>query len=300
MSRPVAQSEPWTVGRLLNATRDFLASKGLEHPQLCAQLLLAHVLDCQRLDLYLRFDRQPDARQIDALRDLVRRSARHEPIAYLIGRKEFFGLDFRVTPDVLIPRPETETLVQAVLDLARTAGTPFQTILDLCTGCGCVAVALAVHLPACRLVATDVCKRTLKVADENLRRHALRDRIVLRQGDLFDALSGDQTGFDAIVANPPYVRSGDLAGLSPSVRNYEPSLALDGGPDGLKVIRRIVNEGMRRLRPGGWVALEVGYDQGPAVRGMLQAAGFVGVRSVRDGAGYERVVAGSRPQADAR
>lgn len=290
----VTQSEAWTVGRLLKWIRDFLSGKGLDQPQLCAQLLLAHVLGCRRLDLYLQFDRVPVEDQLVVLRDLVRRSGRNEPIAYLIGRKEFFSLEFAVTPDVLIPRPETETLVQAVLDIARGSGRAPELILDLCTGSGCVAIALAVQLSGSTVVATDISERALRVAEANVARHGLTERVGLRQGDLYDALAGGVTVFDVITANPPYIKTGDLAGLPPPVAEHEPHLALDGGSDGLELIRRIVMGAMDRLKPGGRLAIEVGHDQGAAVRELFVAAGFDDVRSVSDGLGHDRVVIGSR------
>ncbi len=295
MSGSVAETQPWTIGRLLQVTKDFLAAKGLEQPQLCAQLLISHVLSCRRLDLYLQIDRVLAEDQLSTLRDLVRRSGQHEPIAYLVGHKEFFSLDFVVTPDVLIPRPETETLVQAALDLSRGKTPPVGRILDLCTGTGCVAVAMATHLPDSQLVATDASDGALRVAEENLRRHKLLDRVSLRQGDLFDALGPQETEFDLIVSNPPYIPTGQIDTLSTTVAGYEPRTALDGGADGLALVRRIIAGAADRLRPAGTLAIEVGYDQGKIVRELLVAAGYVEARAVRDGLGHERVIMGVRP-----
>jgi len=294
MSGPATQSEEWTVGRLLNWTRDYLRDKGLDQPQLCAQLLLAHALDCRRLDLYLRFGVTPDAAQRDAFRDLVRRAAGGEPIAYLTGRKEFFSLEFEVTPDVLIPRPETETLVEAVIAAARTIDRPIRSILELCTGCGCVAVSLAAQLPDLHVVATDVSSGALAVARQNIARHGLTDRVTPCQGDSFAGLDSQTGRFDMIVANPPYIRTADLQALSAGPVGCEPRVALDGGEDGLDVIRRIVAGAPDHLAEAGWLFLEVGYDQADAVRSLYQEAGLCDVRSTRDGLGHERVIAGRR------
>lgn len=294
MSGQATQSEEWTVGRLLNWTRDYLRDKGLDQPQLCAQLLLAHALDCRRLDLYLRFGATPDPAQLEAFRDVVRRAARGEPIAYLTGRKEFFSLEFQVTPDVLIPRPETETLVETVIATARTVDRPIHSILELCTGSGCVATSLAAQLPDLHLTATDVSSAALAVARENIARHGLADRVTLRQGDLFAGLDDQAGRFAIIVANPPYIRTADLQALSAGPVGAEPQVALDGGEDGLDVIRRIVAGAPDHLAEAGWLFLEVGYDQADAVRALYQEVGLCDVRSTRDGLGHERAIAGRR------
>lgn len=292
MSDPATQSEPWTVGRLLAWTKDHFEHHGLDQAQLCAQLLLAHALGCERLDLFLRFDSAPDDDQLAAFRELVRRGASGVPVAYLIGQKEFFSLRFRVTPDVLVPRPETETLVEAALEVARGADRPIESILEPCTGSGCVAVALASQLLDVRITATDASAAALGVAGENVAAHGLSDRIALLGGDLFAGLTDGAAGFDMVVGNPPYVRTADLSGPSEAVARHEPRCALDGGPDGLDVTRRILSEAPARLRAGGWLLLEVGYDQGEAVRGLYEGAGLTEVRGFRDGLGHERVIAG--------
>jgi release factor glutamine methyltransferase len=173
-------------------------------------------------------------------------------------------------------------------------------VLDLCTGCGCIAAALVTHLPDGKAVATDASVEALKVARENIRRLGLADRIVLRQGDLFEALAPEETGFDAIVSNPPYIRSEEVPSLSPAVTGYEPRAALDGGPDGLDHIRRIVAGAGNRLRPGGHLGIEVAYNQASVVCDLFEAAGLADVRAVPDGLGHQRVVVGSRPRANAR
>lgn len=271
-----------------------MREKGIDQPQLCAQLLLAHVLECKRLDLYLRIEAIPEQSQLDIFRDLVRRGADGEPIAYLIGRKEFFSLDFAVTADVLIPRPETETLVEAVLDTARSMDGPIRRVLDLCTGCGCVAAVVVSQLPEVDVVATDTSVEALKVAEGNIAKHGLDERVRFHHGDLFDALPDGEKPFDFVMANPPYIKTADLSTLSAEVAKHEPRTALDGGDDGLDVIRRIVDEAPERLADGGWLAMEIGYDQALAVRALYAGAGLHDVRSTRDGLGHERVISGRK------
>lgn len=279
---------------MLNWTRDFLRDKRIEQPQLCAQLLLAHALGCERLELYVRFEAVPDRVQLDAFRELVREAGLGRPIAHLIGRKEFFSLDFRITPEVLVPRPETETLVETALEIVRASGRPLVSILELCTGSGCVACAVASQLPEVRLVATDVSPEAVEVARGNIARHGFGDRIELRQGDLYEALEADSARFGVILANPPYVKTSDLSGMSADVARHEPTRALDGGSDGLEVVRRIVGGAADRLDVGGWLAVEIGYDQAATARELCSAAGLSNVRLVKDGLGHERVIAGQR------
>ncbi len=294
VSTETTHAEPWTVGRLLNWTRDYLRSKGLDQPQLCAQLLLASALGCTRLELYVRFETVPSPEEVAAFRELVRRAAGGKPIAHLVGHKEFFSLDFAVTSDVLIPRPETETLVEVVLEIVRTRPSPVDRILDLCTGSGCVAAALAHQLPDVHVVATDVSPEALVVARDNMERLGLSERVTLCQGNLYDALPDETQAFPMIVGNPPYVKTSDLEGISADVAKHEPRIALDGGDDGLEAIRRIVGEGPRYLAAGGFLAIEIGYDQAEAVRDLFRQAGFDAIRSTRDALGHERVMQGQR------
>ncbi len=295
MSDPTTKPDVWTVGRLLEWTRDFLQRKGVEQPQLCAQLLLAHALGCERLELYMRFDAQPEPDQLDAFRELVRQAAAGRPIAYLIGRKEFYSMPFRVTPDVLIPRPETETLVETVIGLIKSSDRPVRRVLELGVGSGCVAAAVASQLAEIAIVATDLSQEALDVARANTEQHGLADRVELRRGDLYDALDTSGEPFALIMSNPPYVKRADLEGMSEDVARTEPRAALDGGEDGLDVVRRIVDGCDAWLAPGGWLALEIGYDQADAVNGLFSQAGLADVRFATDGSGYRRVAVGRRP-----
>ena len=315
-AEPHARERPdavWTVGRILQWTTEYLRRHGSESPRLEAEILLAHARQCPRIRLYAEFDQPVSDAERAVMRELVRRRAAAEPVAYLVGHREFFSLDFEVTPAVLIPRPETETLVMAALDALRDVSNP--NILDLCTGSGCVAIALAVQRPDARVVATDLSAEALEVARRNAEKHGVSDRVRFLHGDLFDALRnatlrtnegpGQEEAdawrpwldaFDAIVANPPYVASDEIERLPPDVRLHEPHTALLAGPDGLDVIRRIVAEGLRFLKPGGWLIVEIDPPQDASVTKLMRLSGFVDVRTLPDTARRPRVVAGRRPQ----
>ncbi|MGE0479034.1 MAG: peptide chain release factor N(5)-glutamine methyltransferase [Phycisphaerae bacterium] len=281
------QAGPWTVARLLGWTRDFLERRRLESPRLCAEILLAHAMGCERIQLHARWDTTPESGAVDRFRELVKRAADGAPIAYLTGAKEFFSLTFEVTPDVLIPRPETEILVERVIHLARRPDAGLQRVLDLGTGSGCIAIALARHLPGVAVCASDVSAAALAVAKRNAERHQLADRIEFRAGDLFAAW--DEQRFDVIVSNPPYVATTAAGSLPRHVRDYEPTGALFAGEDGLAVIRRIVADAPQRLNAGGWLLLEIAYDQAAALRALLAAPSWAEVVLHRDGGGHERV-----------
>lgn len=279
--------QAWTVARLLSWTRDYLARHAVDSPRLAAELLLAHAMGCDRIQLYTRHAVEPAPPVRDAFRELVRQAGTGCPVAYLTGTKEFFSIPFVVTRDVLIPRPETETLVERCLDLLRArpdAAPP--RVLDLCTGSGCVAVSLARHLPDGAIVATDLSDDALRVARLNAERQHVAPRIDFRQGDLFDACPGQR--FDVIVSNPPYVAERDRAALPHNVREFEPGLALFAGHDGLSVISRIIHAAPDALLPAGSLLLEIGAGQADAVRAALAGPTWSDVRLHRD-QGVERV-----------
>ena len=210
----------WTVGRLLAWTCDYLTRHGVPDARLAAEVLLAHAAECRRIDLYARFEQIPAAEKIDRFRELVRRAAAHEPVAYLVGEKEFFSRPFRVTPDVLIPRPETETLVEATLDQWRKAGADQPRFLDVGAGSGCIAVTLLAEVAAATAVASDVAAAALEVARLNAERHRVADRLTLVTADRLDlpAAAVPPDGFDAVVSNPPYIGSADIERLDAAVR----------------------------------------------------------------------------------
>lgn len=292
MSTGTDDADAWTVARLLAWTQEFLERKGLAAPRLCAEILLAHSMQCERLRLFTQHDAIPGPAVRDTFRMLVQQAATGRPIAYLTGTKEFFSLTFEVGPDVLIPRPETEILVERTIRLARqTPDTP-GPILDLGTGSGCIAVCLARHLPAAQVGASDVSPLALDIARRNAQRHGVADRIDCRAGDLFapwQTPDGQPQVFNIIVTNPPYVADDDPA-LETSVREFEPHQALFGGPDGLWVIRRILADAPRHLAAGGHLLLEIAYNQADAVRALLQDAVWQNISTYRDLAGHERVL----------
>ncbi|HEY1685094.1 MAG TPA: peptide chain release factor N(5)-glutamine methyltransferase [Tepidisphaeraceae bacterium] len=264
----MSEAVPWTIRRLLEWTAPFFTRKEVDSPRLSAELLLAHVLQVPRIKLYTDYDRVLSEKELIQFRELVKRAGEQEPIAYLTGTAHFFNLEFAVTPDVLIPRPETETLVEHILQLARhETGLSSPRILDLCTGSGCIAAALAQNLKTAVVIATDISEKALAVAKQNLQKLQLDQRVTLAQGDLFSALDNlpDARNFDLIVSNPPYIPAADIEKLDKSVRDFEPRLALDGGLDGLSSHRRILSEAPKYLAPGGRIYLEIAYDQGPAV-----------------------------------
>lgn len=289
---------PWTIKRLLTWTAGFFERRGVDAPRLSAEMLLAHVLGVPRIRLYMDYERVVGPAELAAYRELVRRAAEQEPIAYLTGRAPFFSLELEVNPSVLIPRPETETLVEHAVELCRLGrvATP-PRVLDLGTGSGAIALAVASRLKSATVVASDVSPQAVAVAKRNAERLGLSDRVVFLIGDLFDALEGtpEVRPFDLVLSNPPYIPTGDLAGLDRSVRDYEPGLALDGGADGMAFHRRILQACELRLTAGGWVLLEMQYDQGPALRSLAGAMPFLtDVRVVKDNAGHDRVLMARR------
>jgi len=272
-----------TVGQTLAACAPRLAGGRLE-----AEVLLGHVLGLDRLGLLRERDRVLDAATAAACLALVARREAGEPVAYLTGRREFWSLMLEVDPRVLVPRPETEVLVETALALAAQA--PDGVIVDVGTGSGAIALALALELPTRHVIAVDDSPDALAVAAANVARHAA-GRIELRQGDLLQAFSAASLAL--VVSNPPYVED-DYLGLSTAALCHEPRHALAAGADGLDVIRRLVPQALHALREGGWLALEHGATQGPAVRALLAAAGFRDLVTQRDLAGHERVTAGRR------
>lgn len=247
-------SRPWTIRHVLEWTTNYFREQQCESPRLDAEILLAHVLKCPRIQLYVRYDIALSDDQRSKMRELVRRRAAREPVAYLVGKREFFGLDFKVSPDVFIPRPETEMLV---VELVKTLKEqPAATVLDLCVGSGCVCVSTSVNLPQVRMTAVELFPNVLKIARENAEKHGILDRIEFFQGDLYSALP-EPVLFDAIVSNPPYIETPVLEKLQPEVRLHEPRTALDGGIDGLDVFRRILEGAGSHLRPGGRLLVEL-------------------------------------------
>jgi release factor glutamine methyltransferase len=273
----------WTRMELLRWTADFFRQHGVAQPRLDAELLLAHVVGGTRMELYTGFEKPLADDERARYRELVRRRAKERiPLAYLTGQREFWSLPFRVSEDVLIPRPETETLVKAAIDQKP------RRVLELGVGSGCIAAALARELPNAEIVAVDVSPRALELARENLAALALSDRVELVLADGLRDVAGT---FDLVVSNPPYVTTAELAGLQPEVR-HEPVLALDGGADGLDVIRRLCADAPAKLDRPGALALEIGQGQAAEVEALLRRSGALDVETKTDLAGIQRVILG--------
>lgn len=284
----MSTDQPWTIGRLLEWTTQFLAQKGSEFPRLDTEVLLAHVLKCKRIAVYTRFSEEasPEVRQ--QLRELIRQRVEGCPVAYLVGRKEFYSLEFEVSRDVLIPRADSETAVGECLRLAK--GVPEPAILDIGTGSGNLAVAIAHHHKSSSVTAIDISPASLAIARRNAEKNGVTARVRFLEGDLFAPLGADEH-FDFIVSNPPYIPHTDIAGLAPGVRDFEPHLALDGGPDGFVVFDRLIAGAAQHLKAGGYLIVEIGAPQEAPARQRLEAhGGYELAPTVRDNSGHPRVL----------
>lgn len=280
----------WTIASLVKwAVEDFRA-RGIENPRLDAELIVAHALGIDRTRVIIDGARPLEGAELSKLRELVKRRRSHEPIAYLRGYREFYGREFKVDRRVLIPRPDTEALVDVAL--ARSSHVSLSMrMLDLCTGSGCVAVSVARQRPTGKVVASDLSPDALAVARDNALRLGAYNMAFV-ESDLFANIQGK---FDVITANPPYILTSDIEGLQPDIKEFEPRLALDGGADGLDLVRRIVERAPDHLVPGGVLALEIGVGEAAATQALLEARGFTEVRADRDYAKIDRVVSGLRP-----
>ncbi len=280
----------WTTLAVLDWTTQRFAEAEISSARLEAQLLLAHVLQCSRMQLYTGFDKPLAEAELAAYRALIKRRLAGEPVAYLLGEHEFWGLPLHVDPHVLIPRPDTETVVEVARDTFPDRGVAC-TVLDLCTGSGALALAMAKELPASRVTATELSPEAVAIARKNAERNGLAHRVDVRIGDLFAPVAGER--FDLIVSNPPYIATAVIATLSAEVL-CEPRLALDGGPDGLVFYDRICAEAATYLAPGGALVFEHGFDQADAVAARLAAAGFEQITLTRDLGKNPRVTSARR------
>ena len=284
----------WTIQRLLEWTTPFFTRKGLDSPRLSAELLLAHVLAVPRIKLYTDYQRIVGPDDLARFKQLVQRASESEPVAYLTGRASFFNLELDVTPDVLIPRPDTEVLVENVVRLSRSQpGLDRPRVLDLCTGSGCVALAIAANIKEAVVLAVEISHPAAKIARQNAAKLNLATRVTVLEGDLFAALTSpeDRRPVDFIVAKPPYIATQKIEKLDRVVRDFEPRAALDGGPDGLAIHRRILAGAAERLNPGGHVLLEIAFDQGKSALELPpQYPGLTNPRLLKDYAGHDRVL----------
>ena len=287
-------ADVWTIARLLTWTTDFFREHGIENPRLDAEVLLGAVLGKDRMYLYVHFDEPLEPVELARFRSYVKERAAHVPLAYVLGRREFMGLDFRVTRDTLIPRPDTEVLVQCAVDFLRARaaeGRDDLALADIGTGTGAIALSVLHYTEGTRADAVDISPAAAEVARENAERLNLTERIEIHEGDLTAPLAG--RSYDVILSNPPYIPSADIAGLMPEVCRYEPHLALDGGHDGLDIYRRLAADAPPMLKDGGVLAVEVGIGEAHDVAALMEAhPRIVRTEIRRDLGGIERVVVG--------
>jgi release factor glutamine methyltransferase len=282
----------WTVGRLLTWTTDYLKRRGSESPRLDAEVMLAHVLKWQRVQLYTRFSDEVPEGPRGQFRELVRRRSEGAPVAYLVGRKEFYSLSFEVSPAVLIPRPESEFVVVEFLALTKTLESV--RAVDVGTGSGCLAIASAHRHPGARLVAIDISDEALAVARRNAAQHGVADRVEFRPGNRLDPVIGEGP-FDAVISNPPYIPTAQIDRLEAGVRDYEPRQALDGGPGGLDMVHGLIEQSITLLKPGGHLILEIGTDQEKPVRDLIAAHSMLCLApTIHDHAQHPRVIRATR------
>lgn len=281
-------AEVWTVLKVLQWTAGYFRDRGIEGGRLDAELLLGDALALDRVGLYLNYDRPLTAGELETFRAAVARRAKREPLQYIRGQAEFWSLPLVVTPAVLIPRADTEVLVEEALK--RVSG--HCRILDVGTGSGAIAIALAHECPEAQVEGLDISPQALAVARGNAERNGVAARLTLLTGDLHRLC---RSGYDLVVSNPPYIPTPDLPGLMPEVREFEPLLALDGGGDGLEAYRALAAQALALLNPGGWLLLEVGVEQAQPVGQLLRGAGLARVFTRADYAGVARVVGGQSP-----
>ncbi len=282
--------ESWTVLKLLQWTTDYFQRNNVPEPRSSAEVLLAHVLAEDRLFLYLNYDRPMETNELAAYRACIKRRLGGEPNQYITGLQEFWSLPLRLSPDVLIPRPETEVLVEAVLEFLDKAD-PNVDILDLGTGSGAIAIALARELPAARIVATDLSMAALQLAQENAKLHHVDERILFIRGDMFAAIPGASQKFKVVVTNPPYISHAEISELPREIRDFEPHHALEGGPDGLAAIRHIIAEAPTVLCQAGALFMEMGADQTESVSALvIDSQRYENYRIIKDYSSLDRVL----------
>lgn len=302
-------TETWTTRKLLTWMGKAFDAKGLDSPRLLSEMLMAHVVGCDRLKLYTDSDRPASPMEREMLRDLVGRALKHEPVQYLVGSGWFFGLEFKTDRRALIPRPSTETIIEYVLQHHRaTHGASNQTgegvlIADVCTGTGCIGLTLAKRLPMARVVATDVSAEALELAKENAAKLNVAERVDFVQGDLLEPLrrfpaSAGEHSLSYLVSNPPYIPDDEWAAVEPNVKEHEPHLALRGGADGLTFVRPLIANGPALLKPAGLILIEVADAKAEEAHAMAAAHPLLKDAAIlRDFEGLRRVVVATRAMA---
>jgi release factor glutamine methyltransferase len=291
-NQPDSSESPWTIIKIIQWATSYLKSHDIDSPRATGEILLAHALGAERIDLYLNFDQPLVADELKTFKTLIKRRISREPVAYILGVKEFWSLDLKVTGDVLIPRPETECLVEAALELmSKDSSMKPQRILDLGTGSGAIVIALASKQPRHVYFASDFCIPVAVLADGNARRHDFSGKIHFFVGDWLTPLNPSGSGFDLIVSNPPYIPSSVIGKLRPEIHRYEPIAALNGDKDGLGCIRKIIGAAHNYLKPHAVLMLEIGHDQREAVHGLAVDSGhYEDFQYAKDYSGYDRVV----------
>lgn len=290
-NQAAAEDNDWNILKLLQWTTTYFTSRSVENPRAAAEILLASVLQLERVDLYVRHDLPLSADELGRFKELIRRRVAGEPVAYIVGKREFWSMDFTVTPAVLIPRPETECLVEAALrhleDLPEG-----QNVLELGTGCGAVILALAARKPQHCFYASDLSGEALGVAYQNACRHALEKNVRFFCGSWLDPVQNRCARFEMIVSNPPYIRRSSIDNLQVEIRRFEPLKALDGGQDGLRSLEEIIGSAAGSLKAGGRLLLEIGHDQKQALEAIInRIGGYEDVNFIKDYSGHDRVVA---------
>jgi release factor glutamine methyltransferase len=295
-NQPRSTDPEWTIIKLLKWTTSYFESRDIDGPRIEAEILLAHALQLQRIDLYLQYDQPLSTNELSQFKDFIRRRINREPVAYIVGSKEFWSMDFMVTKDVLIPRPETEFLVETALNLLPqdSASNPTLTpkrILELGTGSGAVVLALASMRPYPLFFASDRIISAVDLAKQNAKHHGINSRVSFICADWFEPFKDKKPAFDMIVSNPPYVPSRVIEKLQPEIVKYEPISAIDGGEDGLSCLRYIINNAHFYLQRKGHLLLEIGYDQKNDVQKIVdQCAKYEKVVYTKDYSGYDRVI----------
>lgn len=290
-SSHTTDTDSWTILKTLSWTTDYFKRHTIENPRIDAEILLAHILDCERIDLYVRHDQPLNPDELAEFKRLIKRRANFEPVAYITGVKEFWSLSFQVNPAVLIPRPDTERLVEAAVDhISAMEDKQSVRILELGVGSGAITIAIAHEIGAGHYWATDLSWPAVGIAKNNAVRNGVADQIHFWVGNWFTPLSPQDGGFDLIVANPPYIPSGEIEHLPHDVKGFEPITALNGGTDGLDDVKVILAESHRYLRPGGAVLIEIGFDQRTGVEQVARHLdAYSSIQFLKDYSGHDRV-----------
>ena len=292
---PDTPEQTWTIKQLLDWTSDFFSKSTIGNARLEAEVLLAEALDCQRIQLYTRFDEQPPAQQLIEFRDWVKRRAAGEPVAYLAGHREFYSLRFQVDSNVLIPRPETEHLVVAAVEFAKNLNSDPIRIIDVGTGSGCIAVTLATLIENCKIAATDISEPALEIAKSNAAHHAVDSKMHFFAGDLLDALPLGSNPVHLIVSNPPYIGKLEISTVDDQVKNHEPNIALFSGDHGTEIIQRLVNDAPQFLLPQGALMFETSpIIMDRCVDLVRNNQAYSEVRVIKDYSGHDRIVVATR------